>query len=125
MTTTTHDTIQEAIGAHGLWKGRLKKAIATASSEVEPQVVAQDSQCAFGKWLYGSSLTANEKNSPHYAECRELHRSFHAVAAKVLSLALAGKAQEAARAMEPGSEFNRLSLSLTRAMTQWHDAVTK
>jgi hypothetical protein len=119
----TDAEIKEAIGAHGLWKGRLKKAIEGGTAELQPSVVQQDNQCAFGKWLYGSSLTSLEKNSPHYAECRELHRSFHVAAAKVLNLALTGRTQEANQAMGPGSEFGRLSLALTRAMTQWHDAV--
>ena len=122
---TTYVGIIGAIGAHGLWKSRLQKAMENGSSEWHPSVVQRDDQCAFGKWLYGSSLTALEKNSPGYAECQELHRRFHAAAANVLALALAGKTEEANREMDPGSEFGRLSLALIRAMTGWYDALVE
>ena len=115
--------IQEAIGAHELWKGRLKEAIESRSSELQPSDVGQDNQCDLGKWLHGSSLTSLDKRSPHYALCRELHRDFHATAAKILSLALAGKTREAIRAMAPTGEFNRLSFALTRVLIQWYETL--
>jgi hypothetical protein len=119
----TYAEIQEAIGAHELWKGRLTEAIENRSSELQPSVVGQENQCDFGKWLHGSSLTSLDKKSPHYALCRELHRGFHATAAKILSLALAGKTHEATQAIAPTGEFTRLSFALTRVLIQWYEAL--
>ena len=118
------DEIRAAIGAHGLWKGRLNAAIQSGTSEVAPSVVQQDNQCAFGKWLHGPTLDPGTKNSREYAECKELHRKFHLAASSALSLALAGKKQEATRATERGSDFAEISANLTAAMTRWHAKVT-
>jgi chemoreceptor zinc-binding protein len=117
------DEIRAGIGAHGLWKGRLNSAIQTGSCDVSPSVVQQDNQCAFGKWLCGPSVDPATRRSSEYVECKELHRKFHIAAASALSLALAGKKQEATRAMERGSEFAEISLNLTAAMTRWHAKV--
>ena len=87
--------IRAAIGAHGLWKGRLSSAIQTGKCDVSPSVAQQDNQCAFGKWLGGPSVDPATRRSSEYAECKELHRKFHIAAARALSLALAGKKQEA------------------------------
>src|SRR5208282_2704036 len=100
-----HQQIVKAIGAHGMWKTRLQKAIEQAVSDVSVTVVRQDNQCEFGKWLYGPDLSDDTKRSPHYEQCRRLHRDFHLAASKVLTLALANKKGEATHAMGPASEF--------------------
>ncbi|MGD0076394.1 MAG: CZB domain-containing protein [Candidatus Binataceae bacterium] len=116
----TQNAITAAIGAHGMWKARLKSAIDKGTSEFTQARVHADNQCDFGKWLYGSA--AELKSSQHYGKCLELHRQFHAVAAKVLSLALAGKKEEALKAMAVQGEFAVASATLTNAMTQWKNA---
>jgi hypothetical protein len=112
------DQINAGIGAHGMWKTRLQKAVADGKSEFTPAAVAVDNQCAFGKWLYGITdpqVTA----SAEYRECRALHRDFHALAGKVLSLAIGGNKAEAQKSLGPGGEYATLSAGLTRAMMNW------
>jgi len=122
MTTTTlQDQISAAIGAHGLWKRRLRQAIDTGKTDMSVEVVKNDQQCAFGKWLYGPELPAAEKSSAHYKKCADLHRRFHASAAAVMSLALAGKKQEARDALEDNHDFAKISSELTRALTTWKE----
>ncbi len=116
---TIHQQIVKAIGGHGMWKARLQKAIEQAVSDVSVTVVRQDNQCDFGKWLEGPDLSADIKRSPHYEQCRRLHREFHLAAAKVLTFALANKKSEATRAMEHDGEFAICSASLTKAMMDW------
>ena len=111
--------ISAAIGAHGLWKVRLKDAIVKGSSEFQPSVVGRDDQCAFGKWLHGVS-DQQVKSSPGYKKCVDLHREFHAQAAKVLDLALAHKQKEAEGAISASSHFARVSAELTSAMLEWN-----
>ncbi len=122
---TTHQQIVKSVGAHGLWKTRLDTAIAQGVSDVSVTLVRQDNQCEFGKWLYGPELSAEAKGSPHYEQCRRLHRQFHLEAAKVLTLALANKKSEATRAMGPGSEFATCSATLTKAMLDWDKAAPR
>ena len=39
---------------------------------VSAETIRQDNQCNFGKWLYGTSLSATDKSSAHYRSVREL-----------------------------------------------------
>ncbi len=114
------NAITAAIGAHSMWKAHLRSAIDKGTSEFTQARVHADNQCDFGEWLYGSA--AEHKGSPHYGKCLELHREFHAVAAKVLSLALAGKKEEALKAIAVQGEFAIASATLTNAMVEWKNA---
>jgi hypothetical protein len=109
-----------AIGAHGMWKTRLKSAIDHGSSEFSPAVVQLDDHCDFGKWLAGASPEL--KASPLYSRCRDLHRQFHSAAAKVLTLALSGKKDKAKHNLDSG-EFSNLSGTLTKTMMDWDKAI--
>jgi hypothetical protein len=114
------DEIQEAIGAHGLWKGRLHTAIETGSCKFTVAAVAQDSQCAFGKFLYSSTDPAI-KNSAHWRTCLDLHSRFHQSAARVLQLAVTGNKEAAQKEMDPQSDFFKLSRTLTAEMLKWRE----
>ena len=111
------ETIQKAIGAHGMWKARLKTAIATGKSEFQVTNVKVDNLCEFGKWLY--ALPVQERTSPAGKAVQDLHAKFHQEAAKVLDLALRGQKADAEKAIELGSEFAKTSADLTRAMMNW------
>ena len=113
------DQIRAAMGAHGLWKTRLRTAIDSGVSDFSVAVVKQDNQCAFGKWLYGDGLDPQLKKSPEYLRCVDLHRRFHLVTAGVLSLALEGKKTAAMNAMELNSEFAQISAALTLHLMEW------
>ncbi len=113
------DEIRAAIGAHGLWKARLKDAIHTGACDVAPAAVRVDNQCKFGQWLYGPTVPGAAKASPEYHECVALHARFHVAAAHVLELALAGHKLEAEAAMQEGTEFAAVSHKLTDAMLRW------
>ena len=112
------EEITAAISAHRQWKQRLADAIATGKSEFKPDIVKQDSQCQFGKWLYGS-ITAAEKSSPHYAPVKEMHAKFHQEASRILAMATSGKKEEAKKAIDVGSEYMKLSTQLVNNLTQW------
>ena len=114
---STKDAIAKGIGAHGMWKQRLIKAIESGESEWTPDIVCQDNQCEFGKWLY--SCTPEEKSSAHFANVKDLHAQFHQSAAKVLTLALEHKKVEAEREIESGSEYAKKSNALTKEMMAW------
>ena len=115
-----HDEIKAAIGAHGMWKTRLRTAIDRGSSEFSTATVAQDDHCDFGKWLAGAATEM--KGSRHYTKCKDLHRQFHSAAANVLKLALGGQKEEAKRILEKG-DFATISGSLTHEMMEWDKAI--
>lgn len=112
------DEIQAAIGSHGLWKGRLHTAIETGSSKFTVASVAQDSECAFGKFLYSNTDPA-VRNSVHWRTCLDLRSRFHQSAARVLQLAMNGNKEAAKKEMEAQSEFIKLSRTLTAEMLKW------
>jgi hypothetical protein len=114
---STKDAITKGIAAHGMWKQRLIDAIKTGQSEWTPDIVCQDNQCEFGKWLY--ACTNDEKSSPHYEKIRGLHADFHKTAATVLDLALKGQAAEAEQQIGDNSAYKNTSSSLTREMMNW------
>lgn len=117
----TRDAIIKGIGAHGLWKQRLIDAIKAGESEWTPEVVCQDNQCEFGKWLY--ACNSQEKSSPHYEKIRDLHAKFHLSAAEVLKMALAGQKKDAEAAIDHGSQYKTISNSLTMEMMKWKSAI--
>lgn len=83
--------IDKAIGAHGMWKGRLKIAIDTGKVDAPVTTIRMDNQCVFGKWLYGTTLTSADKSSSDYQAVKTLHAEFHKVAAMVAELVESGK----------------------------------
>jgi len=116
------EAIKKGIGAHGMWKQRLLKAIKSGESEWVPEVVCQDNQCEFGKWLY--SCSPDQKSSPHYNNVKELHAEFHKSAANVLALALEKKQAEAEKQISVGSDYANNTNALTKEMMQWHSNVS-
>jgi methyl-accepting chemotaxis protein len=113
--------IDKAISAHGLWKARLRQAIATGESEWEVTHVSSDKNCAFGTWLH--SLPNAEKARPQWKSIQVLHAEFHLIASQVLALALKGQREEASDAIKSRSAFATTSANLTKAMTDWKEAV--
>lgn len=116
--------IDNAIGAHGLWKGRLKTAIDTGKIDVPVETIRKDNQCPFGKWLYGTSLSTAERNSSHYRTVKDLHAEFHKTAAHVTELALAGKKDQAQAMMRSSGEYANVTTRLTLAMMDWKQALS-
>jgi hypothetical protein len=113
------DELAKAIGAHGMWKTRLKQTIDTGKTDISVDTIRQDNQCAFGKWLHGASISAQDKTSNHYRTVKDLHAEFHKCAARVADQALAGNRAEADRLLSLGGEFTDISDRLTSAMMEW------
>ncbi len=109
--------IDRAISAHGAWKLRLREAIQSGGSTLDPQVVGTDNACEFGTWFY--ALPAEVRETPTGKRVRELHKEFHEVVGNVLQMALEGKRRKAAKAIDAGSKFAHLSSSLTQTLLDW------
>ena len=111
------EQINEAIGAHGMWKLRLKTAIRTGQSDITPVAAGCSDRCAFGRWLEGTDLSPAIKASVPYAVIKRLHADFHRSAGAVLEQALSGRKTEAEAAM--GREFAENTDKLNRALAKW------
>ena len=112
--------IDIAIGKHARWKHYLRKAISTGESEWSVSEAMRDDQCDFGKWL--SLVPQSEKRGPHWPEVKRLHAEFHAAAARVLELALAGQQKEANESLAVGGKFAKVSSELVLALSAWKKA---
>jgi hypothetical protein len=117
------EALQKAIVAHSGWKARLITAVSSGRFDVTTDTVKADDQCAFGKWLYSSELTAAEKATEHYRTVKEFHARFHQEAAKVVELATSGQKRKAEEAMVLGSAYNKASHALTEAMVKWRESL--
>lgn len=111
--------IDKAIGAHGMWKTRLKMAIDTGLIDIPVDTIRVDNQCALGKWLYGTTLNAQDKSSANYQNVKILHVQFHKSAARVAELALSGKKTDAEKMMALNGEFSVISGNLISALMEW------
>lgn len=111
---TSLENLNLAIGAHGLWKSRLKVAIETGQCDVVANDARRNDVCAFGKWL----LSSNDQGS-RFRKVDALHRQFHSAVGRVLDLALTGRKDTALTLMNTDGEYARISLALTREMMEW------
>ena len=114
------DEITKAIGAHGMWKNRLRSAIDSGKADANPVDVAKDNGCPFGQWLYSSTVPATARASADYSSVRKLHADFHKCAAKVLECVTHGHKAQADALM--AGEYTKVSTDLTTAMMKWKAA---
>jgi hypothetical protein len=120
------DIIQEidkALEAHRLWRAQLKEAIKNRKMEKPIETIRTNNACAFGKWLYGSEITTDQKASKYYKTITDLHTQFHKLAAQVAELAVAGKTEEAENLLSTKGAYMETSARLSSALTDWKKAV--
>jgi hypothetical protein len=113
------DDIAEAMTAHDAWKDRLQAVIEKGSTDLKLHEVEADNRCDLGKWLVTIPASSDTE------EVSKIHRQFHREAAKVLSLALAGRRSDALRAMDHMSTYTAVSGQLQRSLTGWRDRSAK
>lgn len=74
------------INAHVMWKKRLSDyAKGDHHEHLNPDIICQDNQCDFGRWLY-STEGKRWQNDPLYQDVRALHAEFHRQAANIVKL---------------------------------------
>ncbi len=115
--------IDKALEAHAAWKDRLRAAVESGTIGIAVTTIAADNQCAFGKWLNGTSLTAEDRATKHYQEVTRLHAEFHKVAAKIAALASSGMKAEAEKMLNFGNEYTQASGQLSVALKRWRETM--
>ena len=111
------EQINNAIGAHGSWKLKLRVAMSTGSSEIDPEKACKDDRCPFGRWIHGDTIDSATSQGKPYQVVRRLHAEFHESAANVLRNALSARKVEAEKVFT--GEFTERSEKLVRALTKW------
>lgn len=120
-TETMLSQIDNAIGAHGMWKMKLRASIRSGKCEVSPVVAASDCNCAFGKWLNSNAIDAATKAGVPYGVIKRVHADFHRAAGAVLRGVEAGHIAMAEAEM--AGDFNAQSEKLVRALMKWKGEV--
>jgi Chemoreceptor zinc-binding domain len=105
------EKIEAALKAHSEWFVRLRMAVEERSSKFDPDMVAKDNQCEFGKWLY-HDFPKEWQGLPIFKEIMDIHKQFHIEAGRILRLALASKKEEALTALGVGSVIRKVSAEL-------------
>lgn len=110
------------INAHVMWKQRLQKLLDGTSEEtLNPAIIGMDNRCTLGQWIYGDGQAHRESEA--FEEVRLMHADFHKLAAEVVNLHLAGKAEEA-RGLLNG-DYAKLSERLKRRILGLSQQVSK
>ncbi len=113
-----NEEIAKAFGAHGAWKTRIAQAVDNGYSEHEPEDVAADDRCAFGRWLADPSLPSSVRASEDYQTVSRLHADFHKAAGATLAKAVAGDRHGANADLHDGA-FARAAEALSAALIRW------
>ncbi len=114
--------INDAIGAHGSWKIKLRTAINKGHSTQSVEDVRCDDKCAFGKWLHGSEIDPQTRTGVPYSVIKRLHAEFHICAADVLKRATSGDTSGAVELLE--GDFSAKSEKLVRGLRKWKNEST-
>jgi predicted nucleic acid-binding Zn-ribbon protein len=111
--------VRAAIGAHALWKARLRKAIRTGRLErgTTIEAVARDDGCPFGQWLHGGEAARLDPDRAKTITTQ--HARFHTEAAEVLRAATAGHGDRARQLMSDRDRYGGVAGDLTDALLDW------
>ena len=108
--------LRNAIGAHGIWKRRLRTAIAMGGPAPDPARTACPHRCQFGQWL--AALPAAQVAAPEATRVMHSHAAFHKAAGAVAALVVAGRKTEAEADLDRGG-FHHASEDLADALADW------
>ena len=109
----------DAIRAHVEWKLRLRMLLDGQGESMSSDLVARDSVCELGRWLYGEGR--QYAADPSYSELKEAHARFHQVAAEVLSAAERGDKRGAEARLE-GADYMTSSSAVVATIMRMRDA---
>lgn len=115
--------IEQAIANHAKWVTHLTKAITEAHLEIPLATIGSDDACAFGQWLYGQELSADDKITADYKTVKDLHAEFHKTARQVAELAESSNRYEAYTLLY--GEYMAISGKLSIAMTAWKERLER
>jgi hypothetical protein len=118
------DEISRAVGAHRMYKARLRVAIDAGHGDPDPNGLLRCKDCEFGRWLK-TGVALRDQASADFRTVNELHMRFHERANEILDLARKGKHAAAHELLEPEAPFSVASTELTAALFRWLENVVR
>ncbi len=112
------NAFEQAVSAHKEWKTAFERAVRSGGSDLKVEVVRADNRCLLGMWLYGDGQQAIANPTASHM-LRDIHAEFHAAAANVLLLAVAGRIHEAVAALSDDSPYLQWSTLLVAALERY------
>ena len=119
------DEIVKAIHDHKRWKVKLNVSIENGTMHTSASDIGKDNICAFGRWLYGSTIPNDARYDPNYIIVQFLHAKFHECAGQVVQLLSEGRRAEARALMASDGAYTRTSEQLMGTMEKWKESVHK
>lgn len=116
--------IEKALGAHSVFKLRLKGAIEGHRCDA-PFPGLKLRECPFSKWLHGPTIAPSTKASVHYARVRDLHAQYHEAAVFATELAVRGRTDEALQEVTGAGAFSQRHKALAAAMLEWKESLVE
>lgn len=107
------------IVSHTKWKKRLQEQINTESNELG-KMLGESTE--FYAWIKAHDQFSD---NPHYQAVIALYQQFQDESDKIISSVLDGNKETALKAMDYGSDYERLSQQLVQQIIAWHDEVSK
>jgi diguanylate cyclase (GGDEF)-like protein len=109
--------VEATINMHYVWLDRMRTAVATGTSALDPALVAREDLCPIGVWL-NSTISESLRTMPLYYVTKSRHAVFHRSMARVLAAALARR-PEAASSIRPDGDFSMVAASLLCTLRDW------
>jgi hypothetical protein len=107
--------LDQALAMHTGWRSRLRAFLRGGSERLDPALVRRDDRCDLGQWLHGAGR--READESAWQSLVAEHAQFHAVAAEIVELAVAGQQDlAAARLDEEEGAFARATLGVVKAI---------
>ncbi len=106
--------LDAAIAKHAEWKVKLRTAMAH-HEQLDSATIAKDNCCQLGQWLYGQGK-AKFGAKPEFRSLVDLHKVFHAEAAKISELINQKRYAEATHALENGTGYATASAEVRNAI---------
>ncbi len=111
------------INAHVMWKKRLNDyAKGDHTEHLDAEVICQDNQCEFGRWLY-STEGKTFQHDASYQQVRELHAQFHLKAAEIVHLIDNNQIEAACELLR--GDYSKTSEQLKHRTLQLYARVSK
>ncbi|MEK7992034.1 MAG: CZB domain-containing protein [Thiotrichaceae bacterium] len=108
------------IVSHTKWKKRLQEMVNAGEGNFD-SMLKEDSE--FCEWIKAN--TEQFQGDSHYEAVSNLHHEFHRETEKIIQLAADSDKETASKAMDYGSDYERLSQLLVQKIIAWHDEVSK
>jgi len=103
--TMTVQDIENAIGAHEVWKQRLRETLRSGHSEIPAASACRHDLCEFGQWLERAIEGVSFQDRPTYEVVQDLHIRFHHNVASVIASIERGNMQAAHDIMDDSCDY--------------------